>query len=156
MNETHWIMVDLETSGPIYGTHSLVEIGAAVGTRSRGVIETFSTLVRPIGESVVASRKTFERARVDGVEPAIAIQRFADFAAPHLEARARFIARPACFDWPWLVYYAWTFPGKNPFGFKATCASSWFDARGKRFQVEIPHVAVEDASIQLRHFLDQG
>lgn len=46
--------------------------------------------------------------------------------------------------------------GDNPFGFKAVCASSWFEGRGKTFKVDLPHRAVEDAAIQLRHFFDQG
>ena len=62
-------------------------------------------------------------------------------------------ARPAAFDWPWIVYYAWRYLGENPFGFKAVCASSWFLALGKPFDVELPHVAVKDAEIQLAHFL---
>jgi hypothetical protein len=32
----------------------------------------------------------------------------------------------------------------------------WFEARGKRFSVELPHVAVDDAKIQLEHFFAHG
>ena len=32
----------------------------------------------------------------------------------------------------------------------------WFQAVGKTFHVELPHVAVQDAEIQLRHFLAEG
>jgi hypothetical protein len=35
-------------------------------------------------------------------------------------------------------------------------ASSWFQAKGKRFEVELPHVAVQDAEIQLKHFFKEG
>ena len=31
MGERLWIMVDVESSGPIYGRHSLTEIGSVVG-----------------------------------------------------------------------------------------------------------------------------
>ena len=54
------------------------------------------------------------------------------------------------------MQYAWAHLGDNPFGFKAVCASSWFEARGKRFHVELPHRAVDDAEIQLRHFLEHA
>lgn len=151
-----WIMVDIETSGPVYGRHSLVELGAAVGSRQRGVIDRFSALLRPGSDDVVQSRATFARARTDGEAPAIVMERFAAWARPHQEARASFIARPAAFDWPWIVFYAWTHLGQNPFGFKAICASSWLEARGKRFDVKLPHVAAEDAEIQLRWFLAEG
>ena len=147
-----WIMVDIETSGPIIGTHSMTELGAAVGSAKEGVLDRFEALIRPIGTAVAASKDSYEKAKQQGIEPAEAMKRFADWSAPYLKKKALFIARPAAFDWPWIVWYAWTYLGANPFGFKAVCASSWFQSRGKRFEVELPHVAAEDAEIQIRHF----
>jgi hypothetical protein len=151
--ERLWIMVDIETSGPIIGTHSMTELGAAVGTRSRGVIDRFAALIAPISDHVKTSRSSFERARLGGLAPADAMARFAAWSKPYRAQRATFVARPAAFDWPWIVQYAWTYLGDNPFGFKAVCASSWFEGRGRTFKVDLPHIAVEDAEIQLRHFL---
>jgi hypothetical protein len=151
--EQLWIMVDVETSGPVYGVHSLTELGAAAGSAAAGVIDRFEAVIRPVGDAVVTSRESFDRARAEGLDPRDAMRRFAGWAAPLRARRARFVARPAAFDWPWIVYYGWRYLGENPFGFKAVCASSWFEARGRRFEVELPHVAVEDAEIQLRHFL---
>ena len=149
-----WIMVDVETSGPVYGHHSMVELGAAVGSRGRGVIDDFSVLITPISEHVIQSRRTFHAAQERGVSPREAMERLAEWTRPHRDAKAQFVARPACFDWPWIIHYAWTYLGNNPFGFKAVCASSWFEARGRRFHVDLPHIAVEDARLQLRHFLE--
>lgn len=151
-----WIMVDVETSGPVYGRHSLLEIGAVVGSRSGGVIDSFGALLSPVSDEVENSRRTFALAREKGEAPALVMERFAAWARPHQGRHASFVARPAAFDWPWIVHYAWRFLGENPFGFKAVCASSWFEARGKRFFVKLPHVAVEDARIQLDHFLERG
>jgi hypothetical protein len=151
-----WIMVDIETSGPIIATHSMTELGAVAGSLKQGILERFQSLIRPIGTAVVASEKSFEEAKRNGVDPARAMKDFAAWSAPFLKKKALFIARPAAFDWPWIVWYAWTFLGENPFGFKAACASSWFQARGKRFEVELPHVAVQDAEIQLKHFFKEG
>jgi hypothetical protein len=156
MGERTWIMIDVETSGPHYGVHSLTELGACFGSRSRGVVERFEVLVKPIGDAVKASRDSFAAAQERGLPPAEAMKRFAGWCQPHLEAGAKFIARPAAFDWPWIVFYAWTHLGENPFGFKAVCASSWLEARGKRFDVKLPHRAVEDAVIQLEYFFAHG
>lgn len=150
-----WIMVDIETSGPHIGTHSMTELGAAAGSVKDGVVGTFEALVKPIGTKAVASRDSFEKAKKDGEDPKAAMKRFAAWSAPLLKKKALFVARPAAFDWPWIVWYAWTFLGENPFGFKSVCASSWFQAKGKKFEVELPHVAVQDAEIQLRHFLKE-
>jgi hypothetical protein len=147
-------MVDIETSGPVYGRHSMTELGAAVGSRERGVIDRFEALIKPISDEVKTSRESFAQAQLSGLEPADAMRRFAEWSQKF--PGATFVARPAAFDWPWIVYYAWTYLGENPFGFKAVCASSWFEARGKKFDVSLPHRAVEDAEIQLRHFVDLG
>lgn len=151
-----WVMVDVETSGPILGRHSLTELGAVVGSAERGVIDRFEVLIAPLSDEVITSRGSFTRARASGLPPAEAMRKFAAWTLPPRERRAAFIARPAAFDWPWIVWYAWTFLGENPFGFKAVCASSWFEARGRSFRVDLPHRAVDDADIQLRHFLAHG
>ena len=134
MSDRLWIMVDLEASGPIIGRHSMTELGAVVGTRTQGVIDQLELVIAPKD----------------------AMQKFADWSKPYRDKRVTFIARPSCFDWPWVVWYAWTYLGENPFGFRALCASSWFEARGKKFSVELPHVAVDDAKIQLLHFFREG
>jgi len=151
-----WIMVDIETSGPIIGTHSMTELGAVAGSIQDGMVDRFEALIRPIGTAVVASRDSFEKAKKSGEAPAEAMKRFAAWSAPLLEKKALFIARPAAFDWPWIVWYSWTHLGENPFGFKSVCASSWFQAKGKIFKVDLPHVAVQDAEIQLKHFFAEG
>ena len=156
MSDRLWIMIDIETSGPIIGRHSMCELGAALGSRKRGMIDTFEAVIAPISDEVITSKDSFAKAKASGEPPAQAMKRFADWCAPHIAARATFIARPSCFDWPWIVWYAWTYLGENPFGFRALCASSWFEGRGKKFQVELPHVAVEDAKIQLDHFFRHG
>jgi hypothetical protein len=154
--DDYWIMVDLEASGPIIGRHSMTELGAVVGTRTKGVIDTFEAVISPISDEVKTSKDSFARAKREGVAPKLAMQRFADWTKPYRDAKCTFIARPSCFDWPWIVWYAWTYLGDNPFGFRALCASSWFEARGKRFSVDLPHVAVDDAKIQLEHFFAHG
>jgi predicted ATPase len=100
--------------------------------------------------------RQFAAGHLAGEAHAEAMARFAAWTAPHRDRRATFVARPAAFDWPWIVWYAWTFLGDNPFGFKAVCASSWFEARGRTFKVDLPHRAVDDAEIQLRHFFEHG
>ena len=79
--------------------------------------------------------------------PARAMAGFDAWSRPHVADGAKFVARPAAFDRPWVVYFAWTYLGANPFGFKAVCASSWLEARGRRFDVRLPHVAAADAEI---------
>ena len=150
-----WIMIDIETSGPVIGTHSMTELGAVVGSKKEGVLDRFEAIIKPVGTAVVASPDSFEKAKAQGEPPAKAMKRFDDWSKPWRDKKAFFIARPAAFDWPWVVWYAWTHLGENPFGFRAVCASSWFQAKGKRFEVELPHVAAQDAEIQIKHFFTE-
>jgi ribonuclease T len=117
------IMIDIQTSGPIIGTHSMTELGAVAGSAKQGVLDRFAALIRPIGTAVVASEKSFEEARRSGQDSARAMKEFAAWCAPFQKKKTLFIARPAAFDWPWIVWYAWTSLGENPFGFRAACAS---------------------------------
>jgi hypothetical protein len=149
-------MLDVETTGPDYARHSLTEIGVAAGSKEGGVLGRFEVVLKPVNEAVEASPDSYRRALQEGLEPGEGMSRFAAWCEPFQKKKALFVARPAAFDWPWIVAYSWRFLKKNPFGFKAVCASSWFQAIGKTFHVELPHVAVEDAEIQLRHFLAEG
>ena len=87
-----WIMVDIETSGPVIGTHSMTELGAAVGSVEKGLIGRFEALIRPVGTAAVASRDSFEKAMAEGLPPKDAMSRFAAWSAPYLMKSA--------FDWP--------------------------------------------------------
>ncbi len=99
-----WIMVDVETTGPVYGKHSLTEIGAAVGSMEQGLLDRFEAILRPIGDEVAASRDSCEKALQVGLAPRDARQQFAHWSRPYREQKARFVARPAPFDWPWIIY----------------------------------------------------
>src|SRR5947209_19106511 len=92
------IMVDIETSGPVIGTHSMTELGAVVGSVKDGVVDRFEALIRPIGTAVLASPDSFEKAKKEGAAPADAMRRFAEWSAPFLKQKALFIARPPAFD----------------------------------------------------------
>ena len=149
-------MVDIETSGPLIGTHSMTELGAAVGSPKDGVLDRFEALIRPIGTAVATSKDSFEKAKKEGVDPAQAMKQFADWSAPFLQKKALFVARPAAFDWPWIVWYARTYLGNNPFGFRVVCAMSWYLAKGKKFELVLPPSAVKAAELQLTHFLKEA
>jgi hypothetical protein len=64
-----WIMIDIETSGPLYGRHSMTELGAAAGTREQGLIDRLELVVAPISDEVKTSRDSFDRAKREGSGP---------------------------------------------------------------------------------------
>ena len=147
------MMVDIETSGPVVGTHSLTEIGAAAGSMKHGVISKFDALLRPIGTAVDSPSESFARAQKEGRPPDEAMKAFAAWCVPFINLNGIFIARPSAYDWPWIVWYARTFLGNNPFGYKVVCAMSWDLAKGKKFGVKLSTTAARNAEIQLNYFL---
>ena len=148
-----WIFVDLELSGPIIGTHSLIDLGAVVGSLKHGILDRFSALIQPIGPAVESNADLFARAQKEGRPPQEVLKEFASWCAPFEKHLAIFVARPAAFDWPWIVWYARTYLGKNPFGYRVVCAMSWDLAKGRKFDAKLPVGAVKGAEIQLVHHM---
>ena len=148
-----WIFVDLELSGPVIGTHSLIELGAAVGSLKHGVLDRFSSLIQPIGPAVVSNPELFARAQKEGRPPQEVMKAFASWCGPFEKHLAIFVARPAAYDWPWIVWYARTYLGKNPFGYRVICALSWDLAKGRKFDAKLPGGAAKGAEVQLVHHM---
>jgi len=69
-------MLDVETTGPDYGRHSLTEIGVAAGSAAEGVVGRFEVVLKPVSEAVEASPESYARALREGLEPAEGMSRF--------------------------------------------------------------------------------
>jgi hypothetical protein len=151
-----WIFLDIETSGPVIGTHSMIELGAVVGSIKHGVLDRFDLRIQPIGTAVTSNPEAFLRAQEEGKTPADAMKAFAAWCRPYEKYLAIFVLRPAAFDWPWIVWYARTYLGTNPFGFRVVCAMSWYLARGKKFDLKLPPEMVKAAELQLVAFLKEA
>jgi len=151
-----WIFVSLETSGPVIGAHSMTQLGAVVGSIKHGVLDRFETLVRPIGTALTDNPEGFLKAQEEGRDPQEVMQGLAAWCKPFEKFHAIFVARPAAFDWPWIVWYARTYLGSNPFGYRVVCAMSWYLAKGKKFELKLPPVAVKAAELQLLDFLKEA
>ena len=54
-----WIFIDIDTSGPVVGTHSMIELGAVVGSIKHGVLDRFNALIQPIGTAVTSNPEAF-------------------------------------------------------------------------------------------------
>jgi hypothetical protein len=146
-------MVDLVTTGPIVGTHSMVDLGACCGSIKHGVFSRFNAVLRPIGPDPGTNPEAHVRAQKDGRSAGDVIREFAAWCVPFQSHQVIFVCRPAAFDWPWIVWYARTYLGKNPFGYRVVCALSWDLAKGKKFEIELTKTAARDAELQLKEFL---
>ncbi len=166
-----WISVDVETSGPAPSVASLVSIGACL-VDDPALGKDF--LVRPLpdrawrGEAEANPRLTRERLQAEGLEPADAMRRLADWLEEVVPAGSTpvFVSFNAPFDWLFVADHLWRHLGRNPFGISAVdlkalfmgkhldTVRSWADTRSaevRRFYpVDLPHThgALDDAREQ--------
>lgn len=113
-----YVMVDIEADGPIPGDYSMVSLGAVIVEPS--LSRTFHGELRPISERwipealAVSGQSREETLAFE--EPAVVMQRFADWLARECPQRMIFISDNNGFDWQFVNWYFHHFLGKNPFG----------------------------------------
>ena len=123
-----YIMVDIESDGPIPGDYSMICFGAVLV--SPGLDQTFYGRLKPISEKWVP-----EALAVSGFsreecltfdEPAEVMQAFADWLKQVSKDRPMFISDNNGFDWQFINWYFHHFLDRNPFGFSSTNLGSLY------------------------------
>lgn len=133
MSSTRYIMVDVESDGPIPGDFSMYAIGAVVV--EDGLSRTFKAYIRPISdkwepEALAVGGFTREQllsatdARFE--EPVEAMRRFKDWINGLGIKSPIFIADNNGFDWQFVNWYFHHFIGSNPFGFSSQNLNSLY------------------------------
>ena len=113
-----WIMVDVESDGPIPGDYSMVCFGAVVVEPS--LDKTFFGRTKPISkrwlpEALAVSG--IERDRHEEYEdPKAVMERFEAWIQESSKGRPRFISDNNGYDWMFICWYFQHFLGHNPFG----------------------------------------
>lgn len=114
-----YIVVDVESDGPIPHKYSMVCFGAVVVEPT--LSKTFYARTKAISskwnpEALAISGFTREQHEAFD-EPAEVMQRFADWLAEKSTNTPVFISDNLAYDWQWINYYFHYFLGYNPFGF---------------------------------------
>lgn len=116
-----YIMVDVESDGPIPGDFSLVCFGAVV-VRD-GLADTFYGRLRPISERwqpealAVSGFSREETLAFD--EPAMVMREFGSWIGAKSKGRPIFVSDNNGYDWSFVNWYFHHFTGANPFGFSS-------------------------------------
>lgn len=123
-----FIMVDIEADGPIPGDYSMVSFGAVIV--EPGLNRTFYGQLRPISEcwlpDALAVSGHSREETLGFEEPAVVMQRFADWLQREVKGRPQFIADNNGFDWSFINWYFHHFLGSNPFGYSSTNLGSFY------------------------------
>lgn len=137
-----YIMVDVESDGPIPGDYSMICFGAVVV--EPGLKRTFYGKLQPISDKFIP-----EALAVSGFsreecltfdEPRVVMEQFRDWLAAEGKGRLMFVSDNNGFDWQFINWYFHHFTGKNPFGFSSTNLGSLYKGMQKDTFVNFKHL----------------
>ncbi len=116
-----YIMVDIESDGPIPGDYSMICFGAVVV--EEGLTKTFYGQLRPISEKFIPEALAvsgFNREETLAFDdPKTVMENFAAWLKEIVADRPVFISDNNGFDWMFICWYFHHFTGGNPFGFSS-------------------------------------
>lgn len=125
-----YISVDVETAGPNPNGYSMISIGACVvDDPDRGFYVELKPLTEAFIEDALAiSGLSMEKLATDGIDPAIAMQQFADWVSEVAPAGTApvFVGFNVAFDWMFVDDYFQRFLERNPFGHSALDIKSYY------------------------------
>lgn len=117
MNET-FILVDIESDGPVPGRHSMLSFGAVAFKLDKTILGTFERNLKtlPGATQYPATMKWWEKfpeawaaCREDQVEPQAAMEDFIAWVRTLPKLPAVFVANPISYDWLFMHYYMHSF-----------------------------------------------
>ena len=123
-----YVMVDVESDGPIPGDYSMICFGAVIVELS--LSKTFYGQLRPISESwqpdaLAVSGFTREQTLAFPESEGV-MRQFAVWLKEHAKGRPTFISDNNGYDWQFINWYFHHFTGSNPFGFSSTNLGSLY------------------------------
>ena len=159
-----FVMVDIESDGPIPGDYSMISFGAVIVEPS--LTRTFYGRVRPISETwipealAVSGHTREETLQFQPAEQVMA--EFHDWLSQNAKGQPRFISDNNGFDWQFINWYFHHYLGANPFGFSSTNLGSLYKGAVKDFFKNFKHLRktrhthhpVDDAKGNAEAFLE--
>lgn len=116
-----YVMVDVESDGPIPGDYSMISFGAIIVDEK--LDKTFYGQLKPISdkfikEALAVSGHSREETLIFN-EPVDVMNDFANWLKNNCKDRPIFISDNNGFDWMFICWYFHHFTGSNPFGFSS-------------------------------------
>ncbi|MCH9807187.1 MAG: exonuclease [Alphaproteobacteria bacterium] len=123
-----FIMVDIESDGPIPGDYSMVCFGAIVVEPA--LDRTFYGELKPISDKWLPKALAVSGfGREDTLQfndPKVVMGEFADWLQANACGKPKFVSDNNGFDWQFINWYFHHFTGGNPFGFSSTNLGSLY------------------------------
>jgi DNA polymerase III epsilon subunit-like protein len=123
-----YVMVDVESDGPIPGDYSMICFGAVLV--KEGLQETFYGRLKPISDrwipEALAISGFSREATLAFDDPKTVMEDFARWVKDNTKGRALFVSDNNGFDFAFISWYFWHFTGANPFGHSSTNLGSLY------------------------------
>ena len=114
-----FIVVDVESDGPIPHKYSMVCFGAVVVEPT--LSKTFYGQTRPLSDlwdpQALAISGVSREQHLTFDDPLQVMIDFAAWVEENSKGRPIFMSDNVAYDWQWINYYLHTYLGKNPFGY---------------------------------------
>jgi len=137
-----YIMVDIESDGPIPGDYSMVSFGAVIVRP--GLEQSFYGRLRPVSEKWIPEALAvsgFTREQTLAFDaPEQVMREFAAWLKLHVRDKPMFISDNNGFDWQFINWYFHHFTGANPFGHSSTNLGSLYKGMVKDTMVNFKHL----------------
>jgi hypothetical protein len=178
-----YVSIDIETDGPCPGLNSMLALGAAAFDDEGNMAGTWYSTLEPLtgaeanAETIAwwqTQPEAWEEVCRNQKDPADAMKHFARWCEALKRAGTLIpVAKPAGFDYPFVLYYLHLFAGRNPLGiacldlrsytaglmgssrYRPADMRKWILANTEKPDLAglRPHVAVDDAIEQGRIFM---
>lgn len=137
-----YVMVDIESDGPIPGDYSMICFGAVIvePEMSRtfyGQLKSISD--RFIPEALAVSGFTREQC-LGFDDPKMVMEKFRHWLKTNCKGRCMFVSDNNGFDWQFINWYFHHFVGENPFGFSSMNLGSLYKGIQKDTFVNFKHL----------------
>lgn len=137
-----YIMVDIESDGPIPGDYSMICFGAVIV--EPGLERSFYGRLKPISSDYIPEALAVSGFSRDDTEsfddPKQVMIQFRDWLAAQTTGRLMFVSDNNGFDWQFINWYFHHFVGANPFGFSSTNLGSLYKGMQKDTFTNFKHL----------------
>jgi hypothetical protein len=137
-----YVVVDIESDGPIPGDYSMICFGAVIVETSLN--RTFFGKLKPISDRWLSEALDISGYSRDDVlrfeDPAIEMTRFNEWLKKNIKDHPIFISDNNGFDWQFINWYFHHFIGQNPFGFSSTNLGTLYKGMVKDMSLNFKHL----------------
>lgn len=137
-----YVMVDIESDGPIPGDYSMICFGAIIVEPELN--RTFYGKLKPISDRFIPDALAvsgFTRGEcLTFDDPTTVMTKFRDWLNAVAGGRYLFVSDNNGFDWQFINWYFHHFVGSNPFGFSSTNLGSLYKGMMKDTFVNFKHL----------------